>query len=89
VGLASEGAFAGTVLDAGCGTGENALCVAAVGLSVLGVDLSESAVSRAREKAGARGIEADFIVADALHLEHLDQTFDTLLDCGLFHTFDR
>ena len=86
--LASEGAFAGTVLDAGCGTGENAFCVAALGLSVLGVDLAESAVSKAREKATARGIDADFVVADALHLERLERTFDTVLDCGLFHTFD-
>jgi SAM-dependent methyltransferase len=36
--LASEGAFAGAVLDAGCGTGENALHLAAPGLDVLGVD---------------------------------------------------
>lgn len=45
--LASEGAFAGTVLDVGCGTGENALHLAALG------------------------------------------RFHTILDCGLFHTFDR
>ncbi len=31
--LASEGGFAGAVLDAGCGTGENALHVASLGLS--------------------------------------------------------
>jgi hypothetical protein len=28
-------------------------------------------------------------VADALHLNRLDREFDTALDCGLFHTFDR
>ena len=49
--LASEGAFAGAVLDAGCGTGENALHVASLGLRVLGVDVAETAVSIAREKA--------------------------------------
>jgi hypothetical protein len=27
-------------------------------------------------------------VADALHLDRLDRVFDTVLDCGLFHTFD-
>jgi 2-polyprenyl-3-methyl-5-hydroxy-6-metoxy-1,4-benzoquinol methylase len=37
--LASEGGFAGAVLDAGCGTGENALHVASLGLSVLGIDV--------------------------------------------------
>jgi len=32
--LAFEGGFAGAVLDAGCGTGENALHVASLGFSV-------------------------------------------------------
>jgi len=86
--LASEGAFAGAVLDAGCGTGENALHVAALGLHVLGVDVAESALSIAREKAAGRSIDADFVVADALHLDRLGRVFETVLDCGLFHTFD-
>jgi SAM-dependent methyltransferase len=82
-------AFAGAVLDAGCGTGENALHIAARGLRVLGVDVAETAVSIAREKATRRGIDAEFAVADALHLDRLGRVFDTVLDCGLFHTFDR
>jgi SAM-dependent methyltransferase len=86
--LATEGAFAGAVLDAGCGTGENALHVAALGLQVLGVDVAETALAIAREKAAARGLDADFALADALQLERLDCAFDTVLDCGLFHTFD-
>jgi SAM-dependent methyltransferase len=87
--LASEGAFAGTVLDAGCGTGENALHVASLGVHVLGVDVAETALSIAREKAAGRGIGVDFVVADALHLDRLGRVFETVLDCGLFHTFDR
>ena len=86
--LASEGAFTGTVLDAGCGSGENALHIASLGLSVLGVDVAETALARAREKARERGIEAEFATADALHLDGLGRTFDTVLDCGLFHTFE-
>ena len=86
--LAGEGAFAGAVLDAGCGTGENALYVASLGLSVVGVDVATTAVSMAREKAATRGIDADFLVADALHLDRLGRAFETVLDCGLFHSFD-
>ena len=86
--LADEGAFAGAVLDAGCGTGENTLHVAALGLRVLGVDVAETALSSAREKAADRGIAADFAVADALHLDRLGRAFETVLDCGLLHTFD-
>jgi SAM-dependent methyltransferase len=86
--LASEGAFTGAVLDAGCGTGENALHVASLGLPVLGVDVAETALAIARAKAGDRGIEVEFAVADALQLGRLGRKFSTVLDCGLFHTFD-
>ena len=87
--LASEGRFAGAVLDAGCGTGENALHVASLGLSVLGVDVAETALAIARQKADARGIEVELAAVDAFQLERLGRRFDTVLDCGLFHTFDR
>ncbi|QIS15029.1 methyltransferase domain-containing protein [Nocardia arthritidis] len=87
--LVGEGGFVGAVLDAGCGTGENALCVAALGLPVLGVDVAETAVAVARKKAAERGIAAEFAVADAFRLDRLGRRFDTVLDCGLFHTFDR
>jgi SAM-dependent methyltransferase len=86
--LASEGGFAGAVLDAGCGTGENALHVASLGLSVLGVDVAETALAIARAKADDRGIEVEFAAADAFQLERLGRRFATVLDCGLFHTFD-
>ena len=86
--LASEGGFAGSVLDAGCGTGENALHLASLGLSVLGVDVAETALAIARAKADDRELEVEFAVADAFRLERLGRTFETVLDCGLFHTFD-
>lgn len=86
--LASEGGFAGAVLDAGCGTGEHALLVASLGLPVLGVDVARTAVALARVKAGERGLGAEFAVTDALHLERLGRTFETVLDCGLFHSFN-
>jgi SAM-dependent methyltransferase len=86
--LASEGAFAGAVLDAGCGSGENALHIASLGSPVLGVDVAETALALARAKAAERGIEVEFAWADAFELERLGRRFDTVLDCGLLHTFD-
>ncbi len=86
--LASSGGFSGAVLDAGCGTGDNSLLVAALGLPVLGVDVAETALTIAREKAHDRRVEAEFAVADAFHLERLERRFRTVLDCGLFHTFN-
>lgn len=79
--------FTGSVLDAGCGTGENALHIASQGLRVLGVDVAETALAIARQKAHERGLDVEFAAADALHLERLNRTFDTVLDCGLFHSF--
>ncbi len=56
--LAFDGGFTGAVLDAGCGTGENALLIASLGLSVLGFDVAERALAIARQKARDRGIAA-------------------------------
>ncbi len=85
--LAEEGEIVGDVLDAGCGTGENALHLAALGRRVMGIDAAPTAIARAREKAAARGLEAAFVVADALALGRLRRRFETVIDCGLFHTF--
>ena len=88
--LADAGAFRGRVLDAGCGTGENALELASRGLMTWGIDGSRRAIDKARAKASRRanGAPPSFLVADALELERLDLRFETVLDCGLFHTFD-
>jgi SAM-dependent methyltransferase len=76
------------VLDAGCGTGENALFLAERGHVVLGIDFAASAVAQATRKAEARGLGrlASFLVRDALQPGDLGRTFDTVLDVGLFHT---
>jgi len=86
--VAAAGGFTGAVLDAGCGTGENALHVASLGLPVLGVDVAATALAMARAKAAERGIEAEFEVCDAFDLGRLGRRFDTVLDCGMFHTCD-
>jgi SAM-dependent methyltransferase len=86
--LCDQGGFVGPVLDAGCGSGENALEIAARGIEVIGVDVAPTALRQARDKAASRGAAATFLVADALQLERLGKVFQTVLDCGLFHTFD-
>jgi ubiquinone/menaquinone biosynthesis C-methylase UbiE len=86
--LASKGVFASSVLDAGCGTGENSLHIASLGLLVLVVDIADTALTIARKKAVDLGIEVEFAKADAFHLERLERRFETVLDCGLFHTFE-
>jgi SAM-dependent methyltransferase len=77
----------GSVLDAGCGTGENAMFFAGRGHSVLGVDYLEYPIREARRKASERGLSAEFLQWDALKLAELDRQFDSVIDSGLFHVF--
>lgn len=77
----------GSVLDAGCGTGEHAILLAARGHAVLGVDFAPAAIEKAQAKARERGSAAQFLVYDALELPKLNRTFDSAIDSGLFHCF--
>lgn len=85
--LADAGAIRGRVLDAGCGTGEHALMCAALGHDTTGVDLASAAIRRAQDKARQRGLTVRFLVHDARRLGDLGESFDTVVDCGLFHVF--
>lgn len=78
--------ISGDVLDAGCGTGDNALFLASRGHEVWGVDSASTAIGIARRKAKERGVAATFMAKDALHLFEIGRTFDTVIDSGLFHT---
>lgn len=56
------------ILDVGCGTGRHCIELAKRGYRITGIDLSESQLKRAREKARAEGLEIDFQRHDARHL---------------------
>jgi SAM-dependent methyltransferase len=77
----------GSILDAGCGTGENALFFAQRGHKVVGIDYLREPIERAKQKAAERGIQATFLVIDALRLDSIPEQFDSVIDCGLFHVF--
>jgi SAM-dependent methyltransferase len=87
--LAEAGALTGALLDAGCGTGEHTILAAVHGARALGIDVSPRAIETARGKAVERGIDARFQVLDALRLTTLGETFDTVVDSGLFHVFEN
>src|SRR5436309_15879352 len=59
----------GSVLDAGCGVGENALFFASRGQQVTGIDVLADPIARAKQKAEERGLAATFLVKDALTLK--------------------
>jgi len=84
--LADTGQIAGSILDVGCGTGENVLYLAERGFAAAGVDGAPTAIRKARAKAKKRGLDVRFEVGDALDLSMPEQ-FDTAIDSGLFHVF--
>jgi 2-polyprenyl-3-methyl-5-hydroxy-6-metoxy-1,4-benzoquinol methylase len=80
--LLSGLAAGGRILDLGCGFGKNAQFLASCGCDVWGVDISLTAVSRARSVAqGCRG----FVVASASQLPWPSRTFDAVIDVGCLH----
>lgn len=66
------------ILDIGCGTGRHALELTTRGYKVTGVDLSESQLERAREKARERSLFVTFQREDARNLP-FEAEFDAAL----------
>lgn len=77
----------GSVLDSGCGTGENAMFFVSRGQKVTGIDFLTEPITLAKQKAVERGLVATFRVMDALTLKELPEVFDNAIDSGLFHVF--
>jgi len=86
--LEEAGEIVGSVLDVGCGTGENALFIAARGHEVWGVDFTPNAIKKAKNKALERNIKVTFLTRNALDLHPLGMVFDTVIDSGLFHVLN-
>jgi cyclopropane fatty-acyl-phospholipid synthase-like methyltransferase len=85
--LARTKQFTGSVLDLGCGTGENALYLASLGHETWGIDSSPYAIEKAKKKAQERHLKVTLLVRDALEVGDLGRTFDNVIDTGLFHIF--
>lgn len=77
----------GSILDSGCGTGENAFFFASRGNKVTGIDFLDEPITIAKRKATERGLTVTFLVMDALTLKDLPEVFDNVIDSGLFHVF--
>ena len=66
------------ILDVGCGTGRHAIELSKRGYNVTGIDLSESQLKRAKEKAKAVNLSIDFQCRDARNLP-FDGEFDVAI----------
>ncbi|AEF96951.1 class I SAM-dependent methyltransferase [Methanotorris igneus] len=74
------------ILDVGCGTGFLSLILAELGHEVVGIDLSEGMLNKAREKAKNLGLDIEFMVGDAENLPFEDNTFDAIVERHILWT---
>ena len=74
----------GSALDLGTGPGTQAIQLAQRGFDVTAVDVSESAIRRARDRAVAHGLTITWQQDDIL-ATRLDGQFDLIFDRGCFH----
>ncbi len=85
--LIAAGTFRSDVLDAGCGFAELSLALAAQGYTVVGIDLTPTAVAAATKAARERGLTtASFVQADITSFTGYDGRFSTIVDSTLFHS---
>lgn len=84
--LERAGRIAGDVLDVGCGRGTHASYLATRNHQVTGVDVSTVALKQAR--AATETDDVTYVCANATELGDLDDSFDTVLDVGLFHALE-
>ena len=66
------------IIDIGCGTGRHSIELSKRGYSMTGIDLSESLLEKAREKAKQKGVRIDFLKHDARSLP-FDKQFDVAI----------
>ncbi|VBA36090.1 Tellurite methyltransferase [Mycobacterium attenuatum] len=85
--LIQAGKICSDVLDAGCGVAELSLALAESGHTVVGVDISATAIAKARQAAKKRGLRtARFVQCDITSLTGYDERFNTVIDSTLFHS---
>jgi SAM-dependent methyltransferase len=76
----------GRILDLGTGPATQAVQLSKKGLQVIGSDVSESAINRAREVCiHDKDKEISFIVDDILNSKIIDKSFNYVFDRGCFH----
>jgi len=61
------------ILDIGCGTGRHSIELSKRGYNITGIDLSDSQLARAREKAEKQGLKIDFLKYDARNLPFINE----------------
>jgi len=77
------------ILDIGCGTGRHSIELSKRGYKVVGIDLSESLLKRAKDKASEQNLQIDFHKYDARKLPYFNQFDLVIMLCeGAFPLMD-
>lgn len=85
--LIAAGKVRSDVLDAGCGFAELSLALAADGYTVVGIDITPTAIAAATKAAAERGLTtASFEQADITSFSGYDGRFATVIDSTLYHS---
>ena len=75
------------LLDVGCGSGRASISFARNGVKVIGLDISEQMVLRAKNKSENLGLKdrTDYVVGDSENLPFRQNSFDAVLAFGVLH----
>lgn len=74
------------VIDLGCGEGRDSIYLSSLGTDVVGVDISHSALNKARELSHRQNVKARFVETNVLYLNGIpDEHFDTAINMGCLH----
>jgi SAM-dependent methyltransferase len=74
-----------TVLDLGCGSGEEAVPLVQRGAQVIGIDISPDLIAVARQRLQKHGVHADVRVGSAYETELADASVDVVFCMSLLH----
>jgi ubiquinone/menaquinone biosynthesis C-methylase UbiE len=77
----------GRFLEAGCGSAANGLNLARLGVDVVGIDFTPSALRMAREAFSERGLSGEFVLGDVRELPFPDESFDFVYAGGVVEHF--
>ena len=72
-------------LELGCGTGPASCFLAQQGFKMTGVDVSQTAISMAKEQAASRGLNVNYLVADICQDSLGEQLYDLVIDAHCLH----
>ena len=74
----------GRILDVGCGRGQHAIRIAGQGHSVVGIDISKTAIEQAMAAVAGRKLRIQLLCINAVEYAS-EEPFDLVIDYSVFH----